>query len=51
MTVDTPIELPNGDIIEIGDVEEGMKLKGYSLNGLDSHDDSNYMDWNTSELN
>tara|TARA_Y100000289_G_scaffold65477_1_gene79147 strand:- start:255 stop:1562 length:1308 start_codon:yes stop_codon:yes gene_type:complete len=51
LTVDTPIELPNGDIIEIGDVEEGMKLKGYSLNGLDSHDDSNYMEWNTSELN
>ena len=51
LTVDTPIELANGDIIEIGDVEEGMKLKGYSLNGLDSHDDSNYMDWNTSELN
>lgn len=51
LTTDTPIELPNGDIIEIGDVEEGMKLKGYSLNGLDSHDDSNYMDWNTSELN
>ena len=51
LTVDTPIELANGDIIEIGDAEEGMKLKGYSLNGLDSHDDSNYMDWNTSELN
>ena len=51
LTVDTPIELVNGDIIEIGDAEEGMKLKGYSLNGLDSHDDSNYMDWNTSELN
>jgi len=51
LTSDTPVTLPDGTTIEIGDVEEGMTLKGYSLNGLDSHDDSNYIDWNTSELN
>jgi pSer/pThr/pTyr-binding forkhead associated (FHA) protein len=51
LTTDTPIELPNGNTIELGDVEEGMILKGYSLNGLDAHDDSNYIDWNTNELN
>ena len=51
LTVDTPVSLPNGTTIEIGDVEEGMILKGYSLNGLSNYDDSNYIDWSTDSLN
>ena len=51
LTSDTPVSLADGTQIEIGEVEEGMKLKGYSLNGLDSFGESKYMDWNTLELN
>ena len=51
LTSDTPILLSDGTSIEIGEVEEGMKLKGYSLSGLDSFGESKYMEWNTSELN
>lgn len=45
---DTLVTLFDGSTIEIGDLEEGMKLKGYSLNGLDSS--MNMMEWNSSEL-
>lgn len=51
LTSDTPVLLSDGTSIEIGEVEEGMKLKGYSLNSLDSFGESKYMEWNTTELN
>lgn len=51
LTSDTPVKLSDGSSIEIGEVEEGMKLEGYSLNNLDNFGDSDYMNWNTSELN
>lgn len=51
LTADTPIKLSDGSSIEIGDVEEGMKLKGYSLNELSNFGDSRYMEWNTDSLN
>tara|TARA_B110000211_G_scaffold105472_1_gene122694 strand:+ start:899 stop:2206 length:1308 start_codon:yes stop_codon:yes gene_type:complete len=50
LTSDTPIKLADGTSIEIGEVEEGMKLQGYSLNELSNFGDSKYMEWNTSEL-
>tara|TARA_B110000003_G_scaffold273916_1_gene312603 strand:- start:3015 stop:4340 length:1326 start_codon:yes stop_codon:yes gene_type:complete len=51
LTADTPVTLGNGTTIEIGEVEEGMKLQGYSLNELSNFGDSEFMNWNTSELN
>ena len=42
--------MADGTSIEIGEVEEGMKLQGYSLNELSNFEDSKYMEWNTSEL-
>jgi len=51
LTSDTPIKLADGTSIEIGEVEEGMKLQGYSLNNLDTFGDTGYMNWDTSELN
>ena len=51
LTADTPIKLSDGSSIEIGDVDEGMKLKGYSLNELANFGDSRYMEWNTDSLN
>ncbi len=50
LTSDTPITLPNGEVIPIGDAEEGMKLKGYSLKGLGDYDDSEYMNWTSTDL-
>ena len=46
---DTLVTLSDGTQVEIGDLTEGDKLKGYSLEGLSS--DVNMMDWsNDSQL-
>jgi len=50
LTSDTPIVMSNGQFIEIGDVEEGMKLRGYSLYGLGDFEDSEYMQWSSNDL-
>ena len=50
LTSDTPVTVENGQFIEIGDVEEGMKLQGYSFLGLGDFGDTKYMEWNSTEL-
>ena len=47
---DTLVTLIDGSKVEIGDLEEGSQLKGYSLNGLDESN-TNMLDWTSSELN
>ena len=49
LTSDSPILKSDGTIVEIGDLEEGDILSGYSLNGL-SEDESAYLDWSTDSL-
>ena len=51
LTTDTPVMKSDGSLIQIGELEEGMKLRGYSLNDLGDYEDSDYMNWNTSDLN
>ena len=51
LTSDTPILKASGELIQIGEAEEGMKLRGYSLNDLSNFKDSEYMSWTTSDLN
>ena len=46
----TPVELADGSIIEIGDVEEGMKLKGYAIAGLEDYAENKYYDWSSDSL-
>lgn len=47
LTSDTPILLSDGSSIEIGELEEGMKLKGYSLDGFKSSEEMNILNWNS----
>ena len=47
--VDTPVVLSDGSTIEAGDVTEGLKLQGYSFNGLSHDSDSNFYDWSSAE--
>jgi hypothetical protein len=50
LTLDTIVTLEDGTTIEIGNVEEGMKLKGFSLSGLGTQE-GDYLEWYSSELN
>ena len=50
LTADTPVTLADGSILEIGDIEEGMKLKGYSIDGLLPSSEMNFLDWNSETL-
>lgn len=47
---DSPVVLSDGTIIEVGDLQEGDVLKGYSLNGLGEDDEQYFLDWSTSDL-
>jgi len=51
LTADTPVTLADGSTLEIGDLEEGMKLKGYSIDGLLPSSEMNFLDWNSDSLN
>jgi hypothetical protein len=51
LTSDSPITMADGSIKEVGQIEEGDKLKGFSLNGLSIDSDGTFYDWSTSELN
>jgi len=42
LTADTPVILSDGSEIEIGDLEEGMQLKGYSLPELNSDESEEF---------
>lgn len=51
LTSDSPITMADGSIKEVGQIEEGDKLKGFSLSGLSVDSDGTFLDWSTSELN
>lgn len=50
LLADSPILLSDGTILEIGDLEEGDILSGYSLNGLGPDDEEHFLDWSTDSL-
>lgn len=51
LTIDSPVILSDGTIVEAGDLNEGDTLKGFSIGGLGTDSDSTFLDWSTSELN
>lgn len=51
LTLDTPIELADGTTILAGDVEEGMKLKGRSIDGLEEFEGPRYIEWSSNSVN
>ena len=50
LTADTGVTLLDGTTIEIGDIEEGMKLRGYILGGLLPAEEQNLLDWSSDNL-
>lgn len=50
LTSDSPIVMADGSIKEIGEIEEGDVLKGYSIGGLDENSDGTFYDWSTETL-
>ena len=50
LTLDTPIAKADGTIITAGEIEEGDVLKGFQVNGLADDSDSDYLQWNSTEL-
>jgi hypothetical protein len=50
LTIDSPVILADGTIVEAGDLNEGDVLKGYSLNGLSADTDGGFYNWNTDNL-
>ena len=50
LTIDSPVILWDGSIVEAGDLIEGDKLKGYSLSGLTLDSDNNFFNWASTEL-
>lgn len=51
LTSDSPIIMADGSIKEIGLIEEGDILKGYSIDGLGLDSDGTFYDWSTANLN
>jgi hypothetical protein len=49
LTVDSPVTLADGTIIEVGDLEEGDELRGFSIGGLGT-DESTFLDWSAESL-
>lgn len=50
LTIDSPVTLADGTIIEAGDLTEGDKLKGFSIGGLGTDSDGTFLEWSSSEL-
>lgn len=50
LTLDTPIQLADGTYINAGDLEEGMELMGSKFDGLESFEDTDYINWTTNIL-
>jgi hypothetical protein len=50
LTSDSPIVMADGTTKEIGEIEEGDVLKGYSIGGLDENSDGTFYDWSTANL-
>jgi len=50
LTADSPITMADGTILEVGDLEQGDLLKGFSINGLNEDSDQDYLEWSTISL-
>lgn len=50
LTIDSPVILADGTIIEAGDLNEGDVLKGFSIAGLGDNSDQTFLDWSTNSL-
>jgi hypothetical protein len=50
LTIDSPITLADGTIVEAGDLNEGDKLKGFSVLGLGLNSDGTFLDWQSESL-
>jgi len=49
LTIDSPVTLSDGTIVEVGDLEEGDVLRGFSIGGLGT-EESGFLDWSTDSL-
>jgi hypothetical protein len=50
LTIDSPVTLADGTIVEAGDLNEGDTLKGFSIGGLSVDSDETFLDWSTNSL-
>lgn len=50
LTIDSPVTLADGTIVEAGDLSEGDLLKGFSIGGLSADSDGTFLDWSTNSL-
>ena len=50
LTIDSPVTLADGTIVEAGDLNEGDTLKGFSIGGLSVDSDGTFLDWSTNSL-
>jgi hypothetical protein len=50
LTIDSPVTLADGTIVEAGDLNEGDSLKGFSIGGLSMESDETFLDWSTESL-
>ena len=50
LTIDSPVTLADGTIVEAGDLNEGDTLKGFSIGGLSVDSDSTFLEWSTNSL-
>lgn len=50
LTIDSPVILADGTIVEAGELAEGDTLKGFSIGGLGTDSDGTFLDWSSSEL-
>jgi hypothetical protein len=50
LTIDSPVTLADGTIVEAGDLNEGDTLKGFSIGGLGVDSDATFLDWSTNSL-
>lgn len=51
LTIDSPITLADGTIVEAGDLNEGDLLKGFSIEGLGQNSDGTFLNWSSNTLN
>lgn len=51
LTLDTPVKLSDGTTILAGDIEEGMKLQGRSIDGLEEFEGPRYIEWSSNSIN
>jgi hypothetical protein len=50
LTIDSPVTLADGTIVEAGDLNEGDLLKGFSIGGLSVDSDGTFLDWSSNSL-